>query len=262
MIVEARAKDGTTLCASVDGPSDGTALLLLHSIGTDHGMWSAQIQDFSRLFRVVALDARGHGASAAPDGDYTIDRLGTDALAMLDHLGIGTAHVCGLSMGGAIAQWLALHAGDRVKKLVLANTAARIGTVEMWQTRQRSVLTDGMASIADVALSRFFGETFRAAHPETVTLFRDRLTGMSAQGYAGCCAALRDADFRLGVAGIMVPTLVIGGTEDVSTPPAEAEYLAHTIPRAELVLLESAHLSNIEQPENFSVAVSAFLERP
>jgi 3-oxoadipate enol-lactonase len=250
------------LSASVDGPNDAPALLLLHSIGTGHFMWSAQIPEFSGRFRVVAPDTRGHGASAAPDGAYTIDMLGTDAIALLDHLGIASAHVCGLSMGGAIAQWLALHAEKRVEKLVLANTAARIGTVETWEARQRSVLTDGMSSIAEAALARFFGETFRAAHPETVTLFRERLTRMSAQGYAGCCAALRDADFRQAAARIAAHTLVIGGTEDVSTPPAEADYLAQAIPRAELMMLESAHLSNIERPADFNAAVSAFLEHP
>jgi len=261
MIVETRAKDGTTLSASVDGQENGPALLLLHSIGTDRRMWSAQIADFSRHFRVIALDTRGHGASDSPDGDYTIDLLGTDALAVLDHLGVRSAHVCGLSMGGAIAQYLALHAPDRVGKLVLANTAAKIGTLETWETRRRTVLNEGMDSIADAALSRFFGDTFRAAYPSTVTMFRERLCGMSAQGYAGCCAALRDADFRPDAAGISAPTLVIGGTADVSTPPAEAKFLAHRLPHSELVMLEAAHLSNIEQPDKFAEAVSAFLER-
>lgn len=260
MIFELNGKDGALLSASVDGPDGAPALLLMHSIGTDHRMWSAQISAFARHFRVVALDARGHGASAAPDGDYTIDMLGNGAIQMLDHLGIGAAHVCGLSMGGAMAQWLAIHAPDRVAKLVLANTAARIGTADTWRIRERSVRQDGLASIADAALARFFSESFRAAYPETEQLFRARLVGMSVQGYAGCCAALRDADFRPMLGHITAPTLVIGGTFDVSTPPAEAELLAQAIPRAALVMLPAAHLSNIEQPGRFIAAISAFLE--
>ena len=252
--------DGIRLRLAVDGPEDADALLLLNSLGCDLTMWDAQIEVWAKRFRVIRFDARGHGGSDAPAGNYTLQRLGQDALAVLDAAGVRRAHVCGISLGGITAQWLAAEAPDRVCGLVLANTAARIGTVEIWQARLDIVLSQGMASIADAVLGRFFSDAFRAASPDTVERFRHVLLHNAARGYAGCCAALRDADLRGRVGSIASPTLVIGGRSDVSTPLPDAELLASLIKAAELLVLDTAHLSNVEEPSVFAEAVRRHLE--
>ncbi len=213
-------------------------------------------------FRVIVPDARRHGASAAPEGAYTLDRLGRDALALLDHAGMDVAHVCGISMGGLVAQWLAIEAPARVGRLVLANTASRIGSVASWQEREAVVRDQGLAAIADTVLARFFGAAFRSARPAVVARFRERLLSTPAQGYAGCCAALREADLSAQSDGIACRTLVIAGDEDVSTPPALSQALAAAIPGARLLVLPASHLSNVEQEAAFSGALFEHLMAP
>jgi 3-oxoadipate enol-lactonase len=252
MILEAEADDGVTLRADVSGPSDAPAVLLLHSLGCDHGMWDPQIKTLASSFRLVAPDARGHGRSGAPGGDYTLDRLGEDALFVLDKAGIDRAHVCGLSMGGLVAQWLAIHAPARMERLVLANTASRIGSQALWQQRLAAVREGGMAAIAEAVLGRFFEPGF---DPDIVARFRDRLMTIDVAGYAGCCAALRDSDLTSNLGAIASPTLVITGQADMSTPPAQGQALADAIPGARLVSLPAAHLSSVEQADVFTEAL-------
>ena len=252
MILEAEADDGVTLRADVSGPQGAPPVLLLHSLGCDHIMWHPQARALASSFRVVAPDARGHGRSGAPGGDYTLDRLGRDALVVLDAAGIGQAHVCGLSMGGLVAQWLAIHAPARIGRLVLANTASRIGSQALWQQRLAAVREGGMAAIADAVLGRFFQPGF---DPDIVARFRDRLITTGVAGYAGCCAALRDGDLTARLGAIASPTLVITGYADTSTPPAQGQALADAIPRARLVSLAAAHLSSVEQANMFTEAL-------
>ena len=252
--------DGVALGVRIDGGGQAESLLLLHSIGCDSAMWDAQVQALIGRFRVIRLDARGHGQSDAPAGEYTLARLGRDALAALDGAGAGRAHVCGVSMGGAIAQWLAVHAPDRVERLILANTAARIGTFESWQARRDTVLGQGLAAIGEMAMGRFFSEPFRTGAPDIVARFRGVLEATDPIGYAGCCAALRDADLTADLGRIAAPTLVIGGTLDISTPPYQAEALMRGIPGAQLLMLDAAHLSSVEQPAAFTEAVHRHLE--
>jgi 3-oxoadipate enol-lactonase len=252
--------DGVVLRAELSGPSGAPALLLLNSIGCDRSLWAEQVAALTGSFRCLTFDIRGHGASDAPAGDYSLSRLGLDALAVLDAAGAGTAHVCGLSLGGLVGQWLALHVPERLLSLTLANTASRIGTFDSWETRRRLVLAEGLAAIADMAMERFFSETFRRKHSDLVARQRAKLLQGSARGYAGCCAALRDADLTADIGRIATPTLVIGGHMDVSTPPEQAAALAEAIPGAELRLLPAAHLSNLERPEDFTAALRAHLE--
>jgi len=259
-MIEFTADDGVKLAAGVYGPRGGEALLLLHSLGCDHHMWAPQIEALAPTMHILALDTRGHGGSAAPHGDYTLELLARDALALLDALGVARAHVCGLSLGGAMAQFLAIHAPARVGRLVLANTAARIGSAEAWRDRAATVLERGMAAIADTTMARFFSPGFHAAHPDMVAKFRAGLIATDAHGYAACCAALRDADQTADLPRIAAPTLVIGGTTDPSTPPDQASALAAAIPGARLSLLDCAHLSNIEQPDAFTAALRFHLE--
>ena len=254
----ATTPDGT-ISYQVDGPDGGPALLLINSIGTTRELWSREVPAFSRTHRVIRYDARGHGASSVPAGDYTIEQLGRDALAVLDAAGVGQAHVCGISLGGLTAIWLGINAPARVSGLVLANTAARVGTVQGWTDRIALVREKGMSAVADLAMPIWFTPAFRERDPETVHVFRAMLQSCPVEGYLGCCAALRDADLRPGVAGITAPTLAVAGDTDVSTPVASLEYLRDTIPAARMVTLEAAHLSNIEQSEAFTDAVLQFL---
>lgn len=209
-------------------------------------------------FQVLRYDTRGHGASAVPAGDYTMEQLGQDALGLLDALKISQAGFCGLSMGGAIGQWLVLNAPQQLSALVLANTAPRFGTPDLWDARRKSVLEDGMAAVADAGMQRFFSADNQSSSFAQST--RAILLGTDPRGYAGCCAALRDADFCAELTRISVPTLVIGSDRDPSTPwEGNGSVLAKEIPGAQAVRLNTAHLSNLEQPRSFTTVLLDFL---
>jgi 3-oxoadipate enol-lactonase len=249
------------LVVEARGPTHAPTVIFLNSIGCDRRLWDSQVAALEDQFRCVAFDTRGHGESDAPVGDYTLDQLGRDALAVLDATGAEAALVCGLSLGGLVALWLAIHAPERVSKLVLADTASRIGSHGNWESRRTLVLDQGLEAIADMAMERFFSTPFRNARPETVAEWRARLAAGSAPGYAACCAALRDADLTADLLHIRAPTLVICGENDISTPPEQARALATAIPGAELrVIAAAAHLANLEQPDAFNAALRAHLE--
>jgi 3-oxoadipate enol-lactonase len=252
------AGDGARLAVEVAGPA-ARPVMFLHSIGCDHRLWDAQAARLAGR-RVIRPDLRGHGGSAAPAGDYALDRLVGDALEVLEATCDGAAVVCGLSLGGLVAMGLALAAPDRVVGLVLANTAPRLGAPDAWRDRAAKVRAEGLASIGDLAMQRFFSEAFRATHPEAVAETRARLVGGSAEGYAGCCAVLRDADLTEEVGRIAAPCLVVAGRLDVSTPPAQMAALAGAIPGAAYAELDAAHLSNLEQPAAFGRCLADFLE--
>lgn len=243
----------------IEGPPEAPVVLLAHSIGTTRELWQPQRAALAKAFRVVRYDARGHGRSSAPSGDYALDRLGTDAITILDALGVRRAHVVGLSLGGLTAMWLGLHAPERVGGLVLANTAARIGVPERWEERIAQVQAGGVEAVVDLAIGRWFSEAFRAREGDTVAAYRRLLAGCSPAGYAGCCAVLRDADLRDDIARIGAPTLIIAGDQDQATTLADAELMRARIPHARLLTLSAAHLSNVEQPATFTQAVLEFL---
>ena len=253
--------DGCRLSWSAQGPAEAPALLLLNALGTTVDLWRPQIHRLAYAFRVVRFDARGHGASDAPPGPYTLDRLGRDALAVLDAAGAPRAHVCGVSLGGQTALWLALHAPERVAGVVAANTGARIGTTALWSQRIRDAETRGMQALVEPAMARWFTPRFRGSDPETVDRFRRMLQEGSPTGYAGCCAALRDADLRADLHRIERPTLVIAGNDDDATPPAAARAICERIAGAELLALDAAHLAGVERPDAFTAGMLAFLAR-
>lgn len=260
MILETRAADGCRLIGEATGSADAPALLFLNSVGCDRRLWQPQVAALAGEWRCLTFDARGHGASDAPDGDYTVAQLAQDALAILDAAGAAHAHVCGLSLGGLTAQQLALAAPERVQRLILANTASRIGSHESWEARIALVRTEGLEGLADAAMARFFSEGVRAAQPALVATWRQRLATSSATGYIGCCAALRDADLTAELGRITAATLVIGGAQDVSTPPEQTAALAAAILGARHVVLDAAHLSNLELPDAFTAALRGHLE--
>ncbi len=254
--------DGVRLAYRIDGPDDAPTMVMLNSLGTAMRMWDPQVALLSHNLCLVRYDCRGHGASDVPAGPYTIEQLGLDLLALFDRLGIERAHICGLSLGGMVALWFAAKYPDRVVRAVFANTAARIGTQESWNARIDAVRTGGMRAVRDMVLARFLSEGFRRKHPEVVRNFGEMLEATNPYGYMEACAALREADLRAGLTIIHVPSLIIAGGRDESTPLSQARELHAAIAGSELVVLrEAAHLSNVEQPEEFSRAVLAFLVR-
>jgi 3-oxoadipate enol-lactonase len=252
-------RGGCRLSFTVAGPPGAPFLLLAHAIGTTSSLWDPQADALAGAYRVIRYDARGHGRSSVPPGEYTLAELGADALGVLDAAGAERAHVCGLSLGGITAMWLALHAASRISSVVLANTAARIATRAFWEERIALVRTGGLDAVAAVAPSRWFTPAFRSTHPEVVSALTATLARCTPAGYIGCSAALRDADLREAVHRIQVPVLVISGTEDPATPPADADDLCARIAAARRCDLDASHLSNVEAAAAFTAAVRSFL---
>lgn len=251
--------NGAMLYVRCDGEPSRPTVVLSNSLGTDLSMWDAQASILATRFHVVRYDTRGHGGSSARPGPYTIDLLGADVLALLDHLDIERAHFVGLSMGGVLAQWLGIHVPGRLQKLVLANTASRIGTPDGWHTRAASVRASGMLEIAAGAPGRWFTPEFAARQPVIVGTMQKTLRGLNPEGYAACCEALAGADLTGEVSRITAPTLVIAGAHDPVTTVLDAEHLAGAIKGASVVTLPASHLSNIEAPDRFTQAVATFL---
>jgi 3-oxoadipate enol-lactonase len=243
----------------VEGPGWAPPLLLSASLGTGVGLWEAQVPALAARFRVVRYDARGHGRSPVVPGPCSIADLGRDVLGLADELGLGRFAFCGLSIGGMVGQWLALEAPERLSRVVLANTAACIGTPAGWEARIAAVRQGGLAAVAEGTMARWFTPAFAARAPAEVERLRRMLLATPAEGYAASCAAIRDLDLRERVGAIRVPVLVITGTADTSTPPEEGRWLAGRIPGARLVELEAAHLSNVEAAGAFDQAVLDFL---
>lgn len=244
---------------TISGPDDAPVIVLSNSLGTTLDMWSPQLDAFARQYRVVRYDTRGHGASVAPSGAYTLDQLGRDVLAVLDALDIERAHFCGISMGGLTGQWLGVHAGERIGKLILANTAARIGTFEGWSQRAASVRTHGMSDVADGAGGRWFTADFASRERAVVAHMTDSSRATRPSGYAGCCDALGSADLREDIGAIAAPTLVIAGRFDPVTTVDDARFIAERIPGASMATLDASHLSNVEAAQAFNSTVLAFL---
>lgn len=251
--------DGCTLAYRLDGPAGAPLLLLSNSLGTDMSMWAPQMGMFARDFRILRYDSRGHGRSGVPVGSYAIDRLGRDVIELLDALEIDKVDFCGLSLGGMIGQWLGIREALRLRRLVVANTSSYMGPPSGWDVRIATGLSEGIAPLADASVERWFTREFATAHVDAVLPIRDVLLSTNPQGYVGCCAAIRDMDMRRTAQLIRTPTLVIGGRLDPATPPPHSEALVAAIPDAALIMLEAAHLSNVEQPSAFAKAVLSHL---
>jgi 3-oxoadipate enol-lactonase len=243
----------------VDGRDNAPVLILSNSLGTNFGMWDPQVPALSQHFRLVRYDRRGHGQSGAPAGPYTMEMLGRDVLAIMDGLGIKKANWCGLSMGGMVGQWLGANAPDRFDGLVLCNTSSYYADKAAWADRINAVKTGGLAAVAAGVANRWFTAGFIEREPDKVERLRQMVRDTSLEGYLGCCDAIRDMDLRDFLPKIAAPTLVIAGKHDVATPPADAEFIRERIPGAKLVMLDAAHISNVEQADKFTVEVLGFL---
>ena len=244
---------------ALEGQSGLPVLVFSNSLGANYSMWEPQAREFQKKFRVLRYDTRGHGQSPPTPGPYSIELLGRDVIAMLDALDLDRVHFCGLSMGGMIGMWLALNVPERLNKLVLSNTAAKIGTAEGWNARIEAVQKNGMKSVASGILERWFTPAFRQKAPETMANILKTLEETNPDGYVGCCAAVRDFDCREKLSAIRTPTLVIVGAHDPATPPADGRFLAQQIPGARYVELNAAHLSNIEAENHFNKELVAFM---
>jgi 3-oxoadipate enol-lactonase len=251
--------NGCHIHYEIAGPANAPALVLSNSLGTNFSMWDAQVAELRKNFRVLRYDTRGHGKSEVTPGPYSFEQLGRDVLALADALDIGHFSFCGLSMGGVTGMWLGVHAGKRLHKLALCSTAAKIGNVETWNARIDAVRKGGTKSIAAATMERWFTARFRESEPQTVERIRRMVECTNAEGFIACCEALRELDFREGITAIRTPTLVISGTHDPGTPPADGKFLAKQIAGARYVELDAAHLSNVEQHERFTQEAASFL---
>jgi 3-oxoadipate enol-lactonase len=251
--------DGVDLYYQAEGDPARPALLFSNSLGTDLGMWDEQAALLAADFHVLRYDTRGHGRSGAGGAPVTLGRLGRDVLALLDHLGIARAHFCGISMGGITGQWLGIHAAHRFDRIVLANTAARIGSAEGWHARAGQVRREGMAGVADGAAGRWFTPGFIARHGPLVGRMIRRLREQAPEGYAACCDALAQADLLDAVRAIPHQVLVIAGRHDPVTTVADAHALAGVVKHARVEELDASHLSNVEAAAAFGACLRAFL---
>src|SRR5258708_2092224 len=244
---------------ALEGQSGAPALVLSNSLGTNYSMWDPQLPELRKKLRVLRYDTREHGQSSLTPGPYSIEQLGKDVIALLDALDLDRVHFCGLSMGGMTGMWLGANAPERLNKLALCNTAAKIGSTEVWNTRIEAVQKNGMKSVASAVIERWFSPAFREKAPATVSRIRKMLEDANPEGYAASSAAVRDFDFREQLSKIRVPALVIAGAHDPAIPPADGRFLADQIRSARYAELNAAHLSNIEAHDRFNSEIAAFL---
>jgi 3-oxoadipate enol-lactonase len=241
------------------GPDGAPVLLFSNGLGTTIRMWEPQLAAFSKEFRILRYDSRGHGQSSIPPGPYTIAQMGGDAIELLDALSVEKAYFCGLSMGGMVGMHLGTKEAARFHKIVLCDTAAKLGTIEGWDARIEMVRKEGMKAVARVVIGRWFTERYRSSQPGEVRSAERMLEESDPEGYAGGCRAVRDADFREELRNFQVSTLVVTGSYDPVSPPADGRYLEQHIPGAKFVEVPGSHLANIEAREDFNREVLEFI---
>ena len=253
------ADDGCPLNVAVDGRDDSPTLMLSNSLGCTMAMWEPQLGALAQQFRVIRYDRRGHGQSGVPAGPYSMERFGRDVLAILDALNIRKAHWCGLSMGGMVGQWLGANAPERFDRMILCNTSCYYPDPTNWDNRIKAVKDGGIAAVADAVIGSWLTADFREREPAVTARMKAMLLAAPQAGYLACCEALRTLDQRDLLPRILRPTLVIAGRHDAATPVAAGEYIRSHIPGAAMTVLDAAHISNVEQPQAFTEAVTGFL---
>ncbi|MEM8731125.1 MAG: 3-oxoadipate enol-lactonase [Pseudomonadota bacterium] len=243
----------------LDGPEDGPAVVFSNSLGTDMRLWDPVLPLLPDGLRIIRYDKRGHGLSSCPPGRFSMGALVSDAETLLDALGVQNAVFVGLSIGGMIAQGLAVKRLDLVRAVVLSNTGAKIGTRDMWEDRIKAVEDRGIEALADTVMERWFSSAFRAT-PE-LQIWRNMLTRQPAEGYIGCSAAIAGTDFYTSTATLRLPALGIAGTEDGSTPPDLVRETVGLIPGSQFDLIRgTGHLPCVEKPDVYAARLAAFLK--
>jgi 3-oxoadipate enol-lactonase len=244
----------------VIGPDDGPVVVLSNSLGSTPAMWDGQVPALAERLRVVRYDHRGHGGSPVPPGPYALADLGADVLALLDRLDLQRVHWCGLSLGGMVGMWLAIHAPERIDRLVLCCTSARLGPPEMWADRAATVRAHGVEAIADAGIERWLTPAFIAGQPDATAEVRAMLAATPAEGYAGCCEAIERMDLLAQLGAIRAPTLVIAAADDPATPPEHGAQIAERVPDARLAIVDDArHLATVERPQAMTELIADHL---
>lgn len=247
------------LAWSEDGTPDGAPLIMGSSLGTTRDMWIPGL-DAITGFRIIRFDHLGHGESAVPDGPYSMEQLGGAVIELMDHLNIERAHYAGLSLGGAVGQWLAIHHPERIDRLALLATAAYFPDPDSWRDRAVLVRREGTEGFADNAMTRWFNDRFRAERTGEVAQWREMVAGTPAEGYAGCCEALAEYDVRDDLSKITSPTLAIAGADDPSTSPETMQIIVDGIPGSRLETIDdAAHLVNVPHPDRVGGLVADHL---
>lgn len=243
----------------IDGPEDGPPVVFANSLGTDLRLWDPILPYLPEGLRLIRFDKRGHGLSSCPPSPYSMGALVTDTERLLDMLEVRDCVFVGLSIGGMIAQGLAVKRLDMIRGLVLSNTAAKIGTPDLWRDRIDEVALGGIEALADAVMERWFSAAFRTG-PD-LEVWRNMLTRQEDQGYMGCCAAISGTDFLTTTTGLRLPTLGIAGAEDGATPPDLVRETVNLIPGSRFHLIRKAgHLPCVEQPQEYAAALTEFLE--
>lgn len=250
-----------TLHFSDEGPASGPALIFVNSLGTDFRIWDAVVPAFSGNWRVVRYDKRGHGLSDAPPSPYSIDDHVDDLAGLMDHLGIETAVLVGLSIGGLIVTGLAARHPARVRALVLCDTAHKIGTNEMWDARIDMIRNGGIGATTDMVMQRWFSPAFHANRKSELAICRNMLERQPVEGYVGCCMALRNADHTAIYQGLKMPVLLLVGSNDGSTPPELVRAAHALIAGSTFVVIDGpGHIPCVEAPQQTISCIAAFLD--
>jgi 3-oxoadipate enol-lactonase len=251
------------LVASLQGPAGAPVVVLGNSLGTTRELWEPQLGVLGGRFRLLRYEHRGHGGSPAPPGPYALADLAADVLQLLDDFEIAAASYCGVSLGGMVGMWLAVHAPERIDALGLCCTSACLPPAQMWESRAAQVRAAGMASISGQVVGRWFTPAFAERDPATIAGFVTALERVDPQAYAGCCEAIAAMDLRPSLARISAPVLVIAGAEDPATPPWHGARIASAVGRSRLrVIRGGAHLANVSQPGEVTAALMAHLTSP
>lgn len=251
---------GLTIHYQVDGVADGPALVFINSLGTDMRIWDEVVLPFVTRFRIIRYDKRGHGLSDCPVPPYSIRDFSTELIGLLDFLGVGRATIVGISVGGMIAIDFAGAWPERVEKLVLCDTAPVIGTAEMWNERINTLRQNGMSFLSEAIMGRWFAPSFMEVNKVTTRGYTNLVARIPVDGYTGTCEAIRDADLTAVAKSITVPTLILVGAEDPSTPPTLVRGLRDLIPQAHYhEIPEAGHLPCVEKPAETAGLIAEFL---
>jgi 3-oxoadipate enol-lactonase len=253
--------NGCSIHVEVEGPENAPVLMLSNSLGTTLHMWDGQVAPFTQHYRLVRFDRRGHGKSGLPKGPYSMEMLGRDVLAIMDSLNIQKANWCGLSMGGMEGIWLGANAPERFERMVLSNTSSYFPDKKGWNDRLALVKEKGVPAFAMPNMERWFTNGFRERDPQVIQRMAEMFSATPLDGYLNCGMAVRDMDHRALLPNVKRPTLVIIGRHDPATTPEAGEYIYKNIPGSEHFIIDAAHISNVEAPQQFNEAVLKFLTR-
>lgn len=253
-------ESGLALAVEICGPKDGPVVILSNSIGSSRGMWDEVVERLRPHAGIIRYDTRGHGQSGVATRPFDLARLGRDVLGIMDHLEIGRATFCGLSLGGVTGMWLGANAPDRFSGFVFANTASSFPPPDIWRDRAVAVRKSGMSPLVQATLDRWLTKRFQAAEQARTADIGNMIASTPAEGYAACCEVLAEADESGSLARLQSPVLVIVGEHDPSTPPSRGAEIASAVRDSKIVSLDAAHLSAIEAADAFAGALLQFLD--